>query len=150
MDPLDIATLLNRKIEELLVARGAIPIEQARLGQQRGARADGHHDPRLLRSLAQKAQELLVLERGPGPDAARHQNQVERRAVIKVELCDRLDPRCRSHRANLLCYRNDLHIGCEAPEHLEWAVQVEELELGVENRAKRAGLCFDHEKSSGP
>src|SRR5262249_13229485 len=76
--------------------------------------------------------------------ATRQKDEIQHRRAREVELGDRLRPLKRRHGPGFLGDGHNPQLGADAAEHLERPVQVEQLEVLIEDRSKRAGLERAH------
>jgi hypothetical protein len=149
--PVDLVALTARELEEHLVRGRAAAVEQPRLRQQRRAGAHRHRHLGRGRALAQEVEQRRVGELRDRAHAARQQDQVELRAIGEVVAGHRLDAGVRRHRAFLLRHRHDLQLFLlraelvDRAEHLERAVEIQQLEVRIEHRAERANLRLRHD-----
>ena len=78
------------------------------------------------------------------PDPAGNEDQVEMRTVVEAELGDGGWSRPGRHRPRLAGDGDDAEVGSDAAEHLQRTVEVQELEVGVQDRTENAARVVAH------
>src|SRR4029453_3075890 len=96
------------------------------------------------RSSPEEIEHRGILELRDRAEATRQKEEIQHRRAREVELGDRLRPLKRRDGSGFLGDGHNPQLGADAAEHLERPVQVEELEVLVENRSKRAGRGLAH------
>src|SRR5262249_46363796 len=139
-----------RPREEHLVRGRPAAVQQSRRGQQGAPGAYRHRHLELAGARPQPVDEAGAVDLRPRADAARHEQEIEPRAVLEPVIGVDTGALRAAHQAGPVGHGAQRHGALHVAEHLERPEEIEQLEVLVEQCAERPGGLVGHGFSSSP